>query len=90
MTKYTEEQVRTIRLLKRYNVSTKEISEAMGIPESSVDSLKKYGLNPPRKSKALLTHTDLDEALARARHREQEEQPNLNQFDYSMYIDDNH
>jgi hypothetical protein len=48
-TKYTERDVQTIRLLKRHNVSTKEVSVAMGIPESSVDSLKLYGLNPPRK-----------------------------------------
>jgi len=48
-TKYTERDVRIIRLLKRHNASTREISEAMEIPESSVDSLKLYGLNPPRK-----------------------------------------
>jgi hypothetical protein len=52
MTKYTDKDVRTIRLLKRYKVSTPEISAAMGIPKSSVDSLKLHGLNPPRKSRA--------------------------------------
>jgi hypothetical protein len=50
-TKYTERDVRIIRLLKQHGASTKEISEAMVIPESSVDSLKLYGLNPPRKQR---------------------------------------
>jgi hypothetical protein len=49
MTKYTDKDVNVIRLMKRYHVPTKEISKAMGIPVSSVDSLKLYGLNPPRK-----------------------------------------
>jgi len=41
---------RIIRLVKRYKVPTTEISAAMVIPQSSVSSLNKYGLNPPRPS----------------------------------------
>jgi len=51
-TKYTEKDVRIIRLLKHHGASTKEISDAMAIAESSVDSLKLYGLNPPRKQRS--------------------------------------
>jgi len=50
-TKYTDRDVRIIRLLKRYKVPTTEISAAMAIPQSSVSSLNKYGLNPPRPSR---------------------------------------
>src|ERR1035437_2782310 len=50
-TKYTDRDVRIIRLLKRHKVPTTEISAAMVIPQSSASSLNKYGLNPPRPSR---------------------------------------
>jgi len=36
------------------------------------------------------TQAELEEAAARQKYREQQEQPNVNQFDYSMYVDDNY
>ena len=35
-----------------------------------------------------VSETELEEALARARHREEQENGHVNQMDYSMYVDE--
>jgi hypothetical protein len=41
-----------IQLMKRYGIPTREIAEAMGIPKSSVNSIKReWGLYPTRKKR---------------------------------------